>query len=98
MQTNLRHKILSILIITCFNILAQTEQPFKLNKIPLRSHFDQNNYNAGIQNWEFDQDNNGILYVANNDGVLEFDGEKWNHEKTANPFSRASHKEYYLNN
>jgi hypothetical protein len=58
--------------------LHKLGQPFKLNKIPLRSHFDQNNYNAGIQNWEFDQDKNGILYVANNDGVLEFDGENWN--------------------
>ena len=78
MQTRLKYKILSILIITCLNLIAQAEQPFKLNKIPLRSHFDQNNYNAGIQNWGFDQDKNGILYVANNDGVLEFDGENWN--------------------
>ena len=81
MQTRLKYKILSILIITCLNLIAQAEQPFKLNKIPLRSHFDQNNYNAGIQNWGFDQDKNGILYVANNDGVLEFDGENWNQQQ-----------------
>ena len=78
MQTRLKYKVLSILIITSLNLIAQAEQPFKLNKIPLRSHFDQNNYNAGIQNWGFDQDKNGILYVANNGGVLEFDGENWN--------------------
>ena len=78
MQTHLKHKILSILILTCFNLFAQVGQTFKLNKIPLKSHFDQNNYNAGIQNWGFDQDENGIIYVANNGGVLEFDGKYWN--------------------
>ena len=35
MQTRLKYKILSILIITCLNLIAQAEQPFKLNKIAL---------------------------------------------------------------
>ena len=29
------------------------------------------------QNWSFAQDKRGVLYVANNDGVLQYDGEKW---------------------
>ncbi|MFZ4059418.1 MAG: hypothetical protein ACOYKE_14845, partial [Ferruginibacter sp.] len=34
-------------------------------------------YGAGLQNWEFKQDVNGIIYVANNEGMLSFDGMKW---------------------
>lgn len=35
-------------------------------------------YGGGLQNWDFEQDNNGILYVANNEGLLSFDGKNWN--------------------
>lgn len=34
-------------------------------------------YRAGIQNWSVTQDKRGIIYVANNFGLLEFDGEQW---------------------
>lgn len=34
-------------------------------------------YQAGTQNWAIVQDARGVLYVGNNDGVLEFDGNRW---------------------
>ena len=34
-------------------------------------------YNAGLQNWDFKQDSNGVIYVANNEGLLTFDGINW---------------------
>src|SRR5690606_34047596 len=34
-------------------------------------------YGAGLQNWDFDQDANGIIYIANNEGLLIFDGQYW---------------------
>jgi ligand-binding sensor domain-containing protein/DNA-binding CsgD family transcriptional regulator len=34
-------------------------------------------YKAGLQNWDFKQDNNGIIYVANNEGLLSYDGTYW---------------------
>lgn len=40
-------------------------------------NFKKINYKAGLQNWDFRQDNKGILYVANNEGVLCFDGRNW---------------------
>tara|TARA_B100000900_G_scaffold415434_1_gene445302 strand:- start:10261 stop:13074 length:2814 start_codon:yes stop_codon:yes gene_type:complete len=57
---------------------SQKHESIKLTKVPLKTHFDPMDYNAGIQNWSFDQDSNGILYIANNDGILEFDGKDWN--------------------
>jgi ligand-binding sensor domain-containing protein/DNA-binding CsgD family transcriptional regulator len=35
-------------------------------------------YGAGLQNWEIRQDNNGIIYIANNEGLLSYDGKNWN--------------------
>ena len=34
-------------------------------------------YKAGTQNWDICQDNNGLLYFANNEGLLSFDGAYW---------------------
>lgn len=34
-------------------------------------------YTAGLQNWDIRQDKNGILYMANNEGLLSFDGKYW---------------------
>ncbi|WP_460559687.1 triple tyrosine motif-containing protein [Ferruginibacter profundus] len=35
-------------------------------------------YSAGLQNWDIKQDKNGIIYVANNEGLLTYDGRSWN--------------------
>jgi ligand-binding sensor domain-containing protein/DNA-binding CsgD family transcriptional regulator len=35
-------------------------------------------YAAGLQNWDIRQDRKGIIYLANNEGVLSFDGKYWN--------------------
>jgi hypothetical protein len=34
-------------------------------------------YNAGTQNWTIAQDKKGIIYVANDEGLLTFDGNFW---------------------
>ena len=56
---------------------CQTKNDLYLTKIPLKNHFDPLIYNGGLQNWGFDQDQNGVLFVANDQGLLEFDGNKW---------------------
>ncbi len=35
-------------------------------------------YRGGLQNWDIRQDKNGIMYFANNEGLLSFDGRFWN--------------------
>lgn len=34
-------------------------------------------YNGGTQNWDVQQDKNGIMYFANNEGLVTFDGNHW---------------------
>ena len=57
--------------------VSQNHDITKLRSVPLKKHFSSIDYQGGIQSWAFDQDTLGILYVANNIGLLEFDGNTW---------------------
>jgi len=46
-------------------------------RIPFIRRVSPSEYNAGIQNYDIKQDRNGLLYVANNFGLLQYDGSKW---------------------
>lgn len=41
-------------------------------------NYSRYSYSAGLQNWDFKQDKNGVIYAANNEGLLSFDGKYWN--------------------
>ncbi|MEP6674936.1 MAG: triple tyrosine motif-containing protein [Ferruginibacter sp.] len=45
--------------------------------IPNIVNYPKQIYNAGSQNWNIAQDKNGIMYFANNNGMLAFDGSSW---------------------
>ncbi|MFP5040652.1 triple tyrosine motif-containing protein [Parasediminibacterium sp. JCM 36343] len=40
-------------------------------------NYSKQTYSAGLQNWDIKQDNNGIVYFANNEGLLSFNGKNW---------------------
>ena len=72
-----------LLLITLISVvltrpaISQSDSIAVLKDVPLSKYFNPNIYKGGIQNWDFDQDTSGILYVANNVGLLEFDGSSW---------------------
>jgi ligand-binding sensor domain-containing protein/DNA-binding CsgD family transcriptional regulator len=45
--------------------------------LPDVTNFTKKEYAAGLQNWEIAQDNNGVIYLANNEGLLTYDGHAW---------------------
>ena len=45
--------------------------------IPNIVNYSKMTYQAGSQNWNIAQDKKGIMYFANNDGLLSFDGTFW---------------------
>ncbi len=45
--------------------------------LPEVVNYTKKNYKAGTQNWAIRQDRNGIMYFANNEGLLTFDGIHW---------------------
>ncbi|PJJ10769.1 regulatory LuxR family protein [Flavobacterium sp. 1] len=52
--------------------------------LPFIKNYSRTDYKGGTQNWNIDQDKNGNLYFGNNDGLLQFDGSKWNTYKAKN--------------
>lgn len=45
--------------------------------LPEIVNYSKHTYKAGTQNWDICQDVNGLLYFANNEGLLSFDGTYW---------------------
>ena len=78
-------RITFFLLLLFQEVNSQSLKATILQNTPLKEHFDSNDYKGGIQNWAFDQTSEGILYIANNEGLLEFDGREWNKYKV--PFS-----------
>lgn len=68
---NIFKKIALILtFLICANIKAQ--------ELPPIENFSPLNYSGGNQNWAISQSDENYIYIANNSGLLEFNGEKWN--------------------
>lgn len=65
--------VFAVFIIFQFDVFAQSN----LAGLPFVRNFETVEYQAGIQNWDIAQDKRGILYIANNFGLLEYDGHRW---------------------
>jgi DNA-binding CsgD family transcriptional regulator/ligand-binding sensor domain-containing protein len=76
-----KFKILSLLILFVF--VNQVDAQLLRYGLPGLTNFSRSEYNAGTQNWCMGQASNGMIYFANNSGLLEFDGQHW---RTYNEF------------
>lgn len=65
-------KILFFILITFFGTSVQAIPFYTLE------NYRPNDYQADSQNWQLDFTDNGYLYVGNNSGLLEFNGNNWN--------------------
>ena len=52
--------------------------------VPPVFNYNTSNYKAGNQNWAIAQDNKEVMYFANNQGLLSFDGVNWKLHKLPN--------------
>ncbi|MBS4043024.1 MAG: hypothetical protein KGZ59_04350 [Chitinophagaceae bacterium] len=64
-----------ILVLLCLPLFSIAQNTIGLPNI---NNFPKSTYKAGLQNWDIKQDKNGFIYVANNEGLLTFDGKYWN--------------------
>ena len=62
-------KFLFLLLITPFLGFSQ--------ELPSIVKYSSEVYGAGNQNWMLDQDKKNFIYIANNEGLLEFNGANW---------------------
>ena len=51
---------------------------------PYFKNYSLSEYHGGNQNWDISRADNGKLYVANNNGLLEYDGINWNYNELPN--------------
>jgi ligand-binding sensor domain-containing protein/DNA-binding CsgD family transcriptional regulator len=68
------------LLLTTIALLVIVLGPQAQNTIGLPDivNYPKKIYAAGLQNWDIQQDSNGIIYIANNEGLLCYDGQFWN--------------------
>ncbi len=45
--------------------------------LPEIKNYKRTDYQGGTQNWDIDQDKEGNMYFANNNGLFQFDGTSW---------------------
>ena len=64
-----------LLLLLFLPLAAQSQNTIGLPDV---INYSKQLYSAGLQNWDIKQDKNGIIYVANNEGLLSFDGRSWN--------------------
>ncbi len=64
----LKISALAVGLLLC--VQAWGDYPYVLN-------FNKSVYKAGTQNWDIVQNDGGLMYFANNAGLLEFDGYRW---------------------
>lgn len=67
-------KFLFLLIFLAAFQLSKAQDPIGLPKV---TSFSGIEYGAGTQNWGIAQDKQGILYFANNEGLLSYNGKYW---------------------
>ena len=81
-----------------FIILISAVCPFLLYSqvknigLPDIKNFKKSEYKGSTQNWDIEQDKNGNLYFANNNGLLKYDGSSWSKYNTSNSIEIRSLK------
>jgi DNA-binding CsgD family transcriptional regulator len=56
------------------NLSARAQNPIGLPQI---TNFTASDYRGGNQNWDIQQDAQGIMYFSNNEGLLTYNGQTW---------------------
>ena len=61
-----------LFLLFCFTCTTSSSQ-----ELPPITNYPSELYNAGTQNWSITESNNKFIYVANNEGLLEYNGAYW---------------------
>ncbi|MFT7612617.1 MAG: serine phosphatase RsbU (regulator of sigma subunit) [Parvicellaceae bacterium] len=70
----LKHIIWSVLIILIFSVEGRSQT--SVGQLPIQN-FPRKDYNSQAQNWQITQGDDQLIYIANNGGLLIYNGEDW---------------------
>lgn len=74
-------KIILVVLLTLKSFSVASQNTIGL---PLIINYDKSQYRGGAQTWDIAQDAKGVMYFANNEGLITFDGSHWNIFPTPN--------------
>jgi len=80
MRFLLKHTLFTSFLLVCTQILGQ---PILIDNPYITNHT-KTSYNGGIENWDAVATQDGNVYVANNEGLLHYNGTKWSMHKLPN--------------
>jgi hypothetical protein len=66
-----------ILILGIVCIWKSKTDAQNMSSIPMVKNYPKQNYNGGTQTWDICESDNGLVFFANNDGLLVFDGKQY---------------------
>ncbi|MDY8134753.1 LuxR C-terminal-related transcriptional regulator [Aquimarina sp. 2201CG5-10] len=66
------------LIIIYFLGFSTFSQTIENKALPWITHYDTRNMGFNAQSWDIEQDENGVIYIANGNQILIYDGTEWN--------------------
>src|SRR5260370_14939135 len=70
-----------LLLFAILPLVVSAESPVRPNEremgLPFLRNYSPREYRAQSQNWAITQDQHGVIYIGNNDGVLVYDGVHW---------------------
>lgn len=67
-------KLVFIILLITSNIFLQAQNTIGLPQI---LNYSKNDFKAGSQTWDIEQAENGMMFFANNEGLLTYDGKFW---------------------
>ncbi len=70
--------------------LNSSQDYFNQSQNPSINHFSRTDFNADSQFWSVVEDEEGLMYFGNNDGVLIYDGSHWKYTSLPNSSSVRS--------
>lgn len=73
----MRFNVFSILLYILFSVITVSAQDIQNIGVPYVENYTKSSYQAGNQNWSITQDEHGIFYFGNSEGLLSYDGRFW---------------------
>jgi DNA-binding CsgD family transcriptional regulator/membrane protein implicated in regulation of membrane protease activity len=67
----------ALYLLALFAVIASGSAFAQHYGLPGIRNIPRSEYHAGTQNWAVSQADNGMMYFANNDGLVEYDGARW---------------------
>lgn len=86
----MKRQLLQLFLLLGLIYCVEAEAQRPIIGIPKIVNYNKFEYKSGPQNWMITHAPNGFVYVANNDGLLEFDGNEWKTYKDLGVITRAT--------